>query len=110
MPNGAVLWQAHAGALWHRFTLAMRQELAAQMGLSRRTFGKEVRVSFAKVAEYQRRGLVHFHAVIRLDGPAGEPRKPLPYGPTTTYLYGRSRLRWPASVSPHPKVISDSGS
>jgi hypothetical protein len=26
-------------------------------------------VSFAKVAEYQRRGAVHFHAVIRLDGP-----------------------------------------
>jgi hypothetical protein len=30
-----------------------------------------VRVSFAKVAEYQRRGAVHFHAVVRLDGPGG---------------------------------------
>jgi len=28
-----------------------------------------VRVSFAKVAEYQVRGVVHFHAIIRLDGP-----------------------------------------
>ena len=28
------------------------------------------RVSFAKVAEFQRRGIVHFHAIIRLDGPA----------------------------------------
>ena len=26
-----------------------------------------VRISFAKVAEYQKRGAVHFHAVIRLD-------------------------------------------
>ncbi|MGW6445569.1 replication initiator [Lentzea sp. NPDC055074] len=26
------------------------------------------RVSYAKVAEYQRRGLVHFQAVIRIDG------------------------------------------
>ena len=26
-----------------------------------------VRVSFAKVAEYQKRGAVHFHAIIRLD-------------------------------------------
>ena len=26
-----------------------------------------VRISFAKVAEYQRRGAVHFHAIIRLD-------------------------------------------
>ena len=31
----------------------------------------QVRVSYAKVAEYQRRGVVHFHAIIRLDGPAG---------------------------------------
>jgi hypothetical protein len=28
-----------------------------------------VRVQFAKVAEYQRRGVIHFHALIRLDGP-----------------------------------------
>ncbi len=31
---------------------------------------EQVRVSYAKVAEYQRRGVVHFHAIIRLDGPA----------------------------------------
>lgn len=28
-------------------------------------------MSFAKVAEYQKRGAVHFHAVIRIDGPTG---------------------------------------
>jgi hypothetical protein len=28
-----------------------------------------VRVQFAKVAEFQRRGVIHFHALIRLDGP-----------------------------------------
>jgi hypothetical protein len=32
-------------------------------------------VSFVKVAEFQRRGVVHFHALIRLDGP-GEDYKP----------------------------------
>ncbi|WP_449343745.1 replication initiator [Streptosporangium canum] len=53
---GAVLWQAHAGALWHRFTLKVRHTLATEAGLSSTTFGKQVRVSFAKVAEYQRRG------------------------------------------------------
>ncbi|MGI5486727.1 replication initiator [Microtetraspora malaysiensis] len=74
--TGAVLWQAHAGALWHRFTLAMRQELATLAGMSRRAFGAHVRVSFAKVAEYQRRGLVHFHAIIRLDGPQGAHEPP----------------------------------
>lgn len=29
------------------------------------------RVSFGKVAEYQKRGAVHFHAIVRLDGPEG---------------------------------------
>jgi hypothetical protein len=33
-------------------------------------------VSFAKVAEYQRRGVVHFHAVIRFDGPGGPDLSP----------------------------------
>ncbi|MFI6888508.1 replication initiator [Streptosporangium canum] len=74
--TGAVLWQAHAGALWHRFTLEMRRTLASEAGMSRAEFGKRVRVSFAKVAEYQRRGLVHFHAVIRLDGPEGSADVP----------------------------------
>jgi hypothetical protein len=32
------------------------------------THGVRVRVSFAKVAEFQRRGLIHFHAIFRLDG------------------------------------------
>lgn len=73
---GAVLWQAHAGVLWHRFTLEVRRTLASEAGLSRAAFGRQVRVSFAKVAEYQRRGLVHFHAVVRLDGPSGGSEPP----------------------------------
>jgi hypothetical protein len=35
-----------------------------------------IRVSAAKVAEYQKRGAVHFHAVIRLDGPDGGATPP----------------------------------
>ncbi|MDU0289216.1 replication initiator [Saccharothrix longispora] len=68
---GAVLWQAHAGKLWHRFTIALRRALARAAGLTVRAFKDHARLSYAKVAEYQRRGLVHFHAVIRLDGPEG---------------------------------------
>ncbi len=33
-------------------------------------------MSFAKVAEYQKRGAVHFHAVIRIDGPEGGDTPP----------------------------------
>lgn len=36
------------------------------------------RVSFVKVAAYQRRGVVHFHALIRLDAP-GDDYHPAAY-------------------------------
>jgi hypothetical protein len=67
----SVLWQAHAGVLWSRFTTRLRRELAKRAGLKVREFADQARVSYGKVAEYQRRGLVHFHAVVRLDGPDG---------------------------------------
>ncbi|WP_235966194.1 replication initiator [Herbidospora solisilvae] len=66
--TGHVLWNAHAGDLWRRFAIYLRRHLAAAAGLTRAVFNDTARVSFAKVAEYQARGLVHFHAVMRLDG------------------------------------------
>ncbi|GAA0614269.1 replication initiator protein RepSA [Kutzneria viridogrisea] len=68
---GSVLWQAHAGKLWHRFTIALRRRLAQAAGITVREFRGHARLSYAKVAEYQRRGLVHFHAMVRVDGPGG---------------------------------------
>ncbi|OJG07894.1 hypothetical protein BG618_01841 [Pseudonocardia autotrophica] len=68
---GAVLWQAHVGKLWDRFAIRLRRTLAAMLGIKVRDFRDHARLSYAKVAEYQRRGLVHFHAVVRLDGPDG---------------------------------------
>ncbi|MFD7652924.1 replication initiator [Actinosynnema sp. NPDC059797] len=82
---GAVLWQAHAGKLWHRFTITLRRHLARAAGLTVRAFADHARLSYAKVAEYQRRGLVHFHAVIRLDGPHG-PHDPAPDWATAELL------------------------
>ncbi|MEJ3652541.1 replication initiator [Actinomycetes bacterium KLBMP 9759] len=69
--EGAILWQAHAGELWHRFTINLRRALASHLGIPARLFPQWARLSYAKVAEYQRRGLVHFHAVLRVDGPGG---------------------------------------
>ena len=68
-----VIWNAHAGDLWRRFTTYLRRHLAAAAGLSQKAFNARVRVSFAKVAEYQARGLVHYHSVIRLDGRTDQP-------------------------------------
>jgi hypothetical protein len=74
--EAAILWNAHAGALWRRFSIYLRREIAKRAGLSQRAFRDHARVSFAKVAEYQKRGAVHFHAVIRLDGPDGGTTPP----------------------------------
>ena len=68
---GAVLWHANVGTLWHRFTTTLRRRLAQAIGLPVKEFKDNATVSYSKVAEYQKRGMVHFHAVIRVDGPDG---------------------------------------
>jgi hypothetical protein len=62
-----VLWNALAGRLWSRTTIYLYRTLAKAAGMSEAELRRTVRISFAKVAEYQKRGVVHFHAVIRLD-------------------------------------------
>jgi hypothetical protein len=74
--TGSVLFNACAPELWRRFTITLRRTLARQAGLTGKAFAAQVRVSYAKVAEYQRRGVVHFHAIIRLDGLAGPTTAP----------------------------------
>jgi hypothetical protein len=68
---GAVLWNAMSGALWHRTTTVVVRELAAVAGMSERDFRRICRLSYGKVAEFQARGAVHFHVVIRVDGVDG---------------------------------------
>jgi hypothetical protein len=62
-----VLWNALAGRLWSRTTIYVYRALAQVVGVTEGELRGLVRVSFAKVAEYQKRGAVHFHAIIRLD-------------------------------------------
>ncbi|MFJ8086062.1 replication initiator protein RepSA [Streptomyces sp. NPDC096205] len=73
---GAVLWNNFAGDLWRRFTIYLRREIAARAGLTQAELKEVCRVSFGKVAEFQKRGSVHFHAVVRLDGPEGPDTTP----------------------------------
>ncbi|MEV8474477.1 replication initiator [Streptomyces sp. NPDC051173] len=83
--TGAVLWNAHAPALWARFTTHLRREIANAAGLTQRTLRHHATLSYAKVAEYQKRGQIHFHTVIRLDGPTGPASTP-PTWATTELL------------------------
>lgn len=66
----AVMWQWHAPELWRRFTIALRRGIAHRLGVPDSRLSRHASIQYAKVAEYQTRGLVHFHALIRLDGPA----------------------------------------
>jgi hypothetical protein len=66
--HAQALWNALAPELWRRTTIALRRLLARELGLTSEEFARRVRVAYVKVAEYQARGAVHFHAVFRLDG------------------------------------------
>ncbi|MEV0618584.1 replication initiator [Nonomuraea sp. NPDC050404] len=60
-----VVWNHHAGELWRRTKQHAERHLnqrARQRGLPK------IRLSHGKAAEYQARGAVHFHILLRLDG------------------------------------------
>ena len=77
--EAAVLFNAYAADLWRRFVTYLPRHLARLAGVTQKTLRAQLRIRFVKVAEYQARGVVHFHAVIRLDA-AGEDYQPPPPG------------------------------
>jgi hypothetical protein len=101
--NGAVVWNAHAPELWRRTVIALRRHLDKHA----RDLGVQVRLSYAKVAEFQNRGLVHFHAIFRLDGldPTDPERVTAPHPVFTAQLLAAAiraaASTWFATVS-HP--------
>jgi hypothetical protein len=70
--QSAVVFNASAGELWRRFTTYLPRQLARMMAVTQKELRALVRIRFVKVAEYQARGVVHFHAIIRLDGYTGD--------------------------------------
>ena len=69
--EGAVLQNAHTPELWRRTMIYTQRQLAAVLGRTQADADRAVRLSFCRVAEFQRRGVVHLHAVVRADGPDG---------------------------------------
>ena len=80
--------------LWKRTTIYLRRALAREAGLTGAQFRAAARVSYVKVAEYQARGAVHLHAIIRLDGP--DPHTPPP-GWASAELLAAAALRHTAA-------------
>ena len=83
--EAAVLFNAYAGDLWRRFTTYLPRQLARLAGVTQKELRSVLRIRYVKVAEYQARGIVHFHAVIRLDAP-GQDYQPPPARYTAALL------------------------
>ena len=101
--EAAVEWNAHANRLWNHLITRIRREVATLCGLSRVGHERHFMVSYFKVAEFQRRGLVHFHIVLRVDGPNG-PNEPAPTRLTPSELAAVIRN----SVA-HEQMVSSRG-
>jgi hypothetical protein len=100
-----VVWNNSAGELWRRTKQDIERHLAA---IARRRGLPPVRLSHGKAAEYQARGAVHFHVLLRLDGidPA-DPHHivPPPAGITAADLehaIGRTARTITYRTGPHP--------
>ena len=65
--QAAIVWNNALGELWRRTTTYLPRTLAFITGRTQKRLRELVRCSYVKVAEYQRRGLIHVHVVIRLD-------------------------------------------
>jgi hypothetical protein len=104
--EGAVLWNAHASKLWNNTIQSIRRLLATAGGLNQRNLKSVAQVHYLKVAEMQRRGLVHFHLVLRADGPV-EIGEPTPEWLTIELLHqvvGQA-IRRSAAVSPDGQIF-----
>ncbi|MCX4813429.1 plasmid replication initiator protein [Streptomyces sp. NBC_01239] len=125
---GHVLWHAHASKLWDRFVIDVRRHLASAVGIVQSRFAAHARLSFARVAEYQKRAAVHVHAVVRLDGLNGPDDEPPLWGTAdlltdvvrasarrvqvhTLYspAVGELALRWGAQVDARPLHANGDG-
>jgi hypothetical protein len=77
--RGAVLWNAHVSRLWARTAHRLYRETARGRSLSAAQLRSMARLSYIKVVEFQARGLVHLHVVLRADGGAGPSEPPPPW-------------------------------
>jgi len=71
-----VVWNSLVTELWRRTTITLKRELAKCCEMTERELSPLVRLSYVKVVEYQSRGAIHLHAVVRLDGPGGPEDEP----------------------------------
>ena len=77
LPGRGAVQRPRRGAVG-RFTTYLPRHLARLAGLTQHQFRDLLKIRYVKVAEYQARGVVHFHAVIRLDAAGDDYQPPCP--------------------------------
>jgi hypothetical protein len=107
--TGLALWNALAPELWRRtLGVTIYRTLAHLHSISEAEVKRLVRVRYTKVAEYQARGAIHFHAVIRLDAapPRDDPEQvaPPPAGFTAELLAEAVKAAAATVAVPYPEV------
>ncbi|OYV59193.1 MAG: hypothetical protein B7Z69_07730 [Actinobacteria bacterium 21-73-9] len=65
--------------MWNNTIQLIRRLLAAEGGIGQPNLVHVAQLHYLKVAEVQRRGLAHFHCVLRLDGPVSIDAEPPPW-------------------------------
>jgi hypothetical protein len=100
-----VLWNAHASRLWNNTIQVIRRSLAEAGGVTQSSLKHVAQLHYLKVAEVQRRGLVHLHAVVRADGP-GTIESPPPEWLTTKVLASVIRESVRRSTAPRLDGLS----
>jgi Replication initiator protein, pSAM2 len=107
--TGLALWNALAPELWRRtLGVTIYRTLAHLLSTSEAEVKRLVRVRYMKVAEYQARGAIHFHAIIRLDAAPSrddpEQVAPPPEGFTAELLAEAVKAATATVVVPYPPV------
>jgi hypothetical protein len=105
---GAVLWNAHVPRLWERTSLRLYLEVGRAAQMTDRQVRAALRLSYMKVVEFQHRGLVHLHLVIRADGRGGPGQLPPPWldAEVLTRAVERAVARADVSIPPVPGAPS----
>jgi hypothetical protein len=102
-----IVWNALAPELWRRTVQDIRRGIARAVGMSEKACNRLAWLNYFKVAEYQLRGAIHFHAILRLDDGAGryepEAMLPPPEGFDMALLEAVVRSVVPAVRAPDPR-------
>ena len=62
-----MLFNAGVSELWRRTTIYALRALGSLLNMSARESVRSLRLSYVKVVEFQKRGSVHLHALVRAD-------------------------------------------